>query len=149
MQGTLIGQILPQVRDIRRIGFGALDLCMVATGRVDAHFEHGLSPWDWAAGSLIASEAGAVINVPAPIPRRPTAMSFTQSLRRSPSSSRTCSELPAQISRFRAEACQQRAVRAALSSAMSIGATSAFAGCSARACRIAVASVLGVRAPLL
>ncbi len=66
VQGTLIGQILPQVRDIRRIGSAALDLCMVASGRVDAHFEHGLSPWDWAAGSLIASEAGAVINVPAP-----------------------------------------------------------------------------------
>lgn len=66
VQGRLIADILPQVRDIRRIGSAALDLCMVATGRVDAHFEHGLSPWDWAAGSLIAEEAGAVIRIPGP-----------------------------------------------------------------------------------
>ena len=38
---------------------------MVASGAVDAHFEHGLSPWDWAAGSLIAAEAGALVDVPA------------------------------------------------------------------------------------
>lgn len=65
-QGKLIGEILPRVRDIRRIGSAALDLCMVASGRVDAHFEHGLSPWDWAAGSLIASEAGARVRLPQP-----------------------------------------------------------------------------------
>ena len=65
-QGRIIAEILPQVRDIRRIGSAALDLCMVATGRVDTHFEHGLSPWDWAAGSLIAEEAGAVISIPGP-----------------------------------------------------------------------------------
>ncbi|MEU2000046.1 inositol monophosphatase family protein [Rhodococcus sp. NPDC019627] len=66
VQGALIGDILPRVRDIRRIGSAALDLCMVAAGRVDAHFEHGLSPWDWAAGSLIAAEAGARVRVPSP-----------------------------------------------------------------------------------
>lgn len=65
-QGELIASVLPRVRDIRRIGSAALDLCMVATGRVDAHFEHGLSPWDWAAGALIASEAGAEVRLPAP-----------------------------------------------------------------------------------
>lgn len=65
-QGELIAALLPQVRDIRRIGSAALDLCMVAAGRVDAHFEHGLSPWDWAAGSLIAEEAGAVVMLPSP-----------------------------------------------------------------------------------
>ncbi|WP_345343968.1 inositol monophosphatase family protein [Rhodococcus olei] len=65
-QGELIAALLPRVRDIRRIGSAALDLCMVASGRVDAHFEHGLSPWDWAAGSLIAAEAGAVVRVPSP-----------------------------------------------------------------------------------
>lgn len=63
-QGRLIGELLPRVRDIRRIGSAALDLCMVASGLVDAHFEHGLSPWDWAAGALIASEAGAWVRVP-------------------------------------------------------------------------------------
>ena len=65
-QGELIAALLPRVRDIRRIGSAALDLCMVAAGRVDAHFEHGLSPWDWAAGSLIAEEAGAVVMLPSP-----------------------------------------------------------------------------------
>ncbi|WP_415975174.1 inositol monophosphatase family protein [Rhodococcus sp. 077-4] len=64
VQGAIISELLPQVRDIRRIGSAALDLCMVASGAVDAHFEHGLSPWDWAAGALIASEAGAVIRLP-------------------------------------------------------------------------------------
>jgi len=52
------------VRDIRRMGSAALDLCMVAEGRVDAFYEHGLSPWDWAAGALIAAEAGAYVVVP-------------------------------------------------------------------------------------
>jgi len=64
-QGELVAALLPRVRDIRRVGAAALDLCMVAAGRVDAHYEHGLSPWDWAAGSLIAAEAGAVIRLPA------------------------------------------------------------------------------------
>ncbi|WP_137724761.1 inositol monophosphatase family protein [Prescottella subtropica] len=63
-QGRIVGALLPRVRDIRRIGSAALDLCMVASGRVDAHFEHGLSPWDWAAGALIAQEAGARVHVP-------------------------------------------------------------------------------------
>ncbi|WP_107985453.1 inositol monophosphatase family protein [Rhodococcus sp. OK519] len=65
-QGRLIGELLPHVRDIRRVGSAALDLCMVASGRVDAHFEHGLNPWDWAAGALIAIEAGARVHVPGP-----------------------------------------------------------------------------------
>ncbi|MCW4353297.1 inositol monophosphatase [Hoyosella sp. YIM 151337] len=63
-QGAFVAAILPKVRDIRRIGSAALDLCMVASGQVDAHFEHGLNPWDWAAGSLIAREAGAVVQLP-------------------------------------------------------------------------------------
>ncbi len=65
-QGRVLAQLLPAVRDVRRIGSAALDLCMVAAGRADAHYEHGLSPWDWAAGALIAQEAGAVVIVPAP-----------------------------------------------------------------------------------
>lgn len=63
-QGRLIADLLPQVRDIRRVGAAALDLCMVAAGRVDAHYEHGLNPWDWAAGALVAEEAGAVVRLP-------------------------------------------------------------------------------------
>ncbi|WP_369797898.1 inositol monophosphatase family protein [Nocardia sp. BMG111209] len=63
-QGRLIAEVLPHVRDIRRIGSAALDLCMVAAGRVDAHYEHGLNTWDWAAGGLIAAEAGARLVLP-------------------------------------------------------------------------------------
>ncbi|RFA08249.1 inositol monophosphatase [Subtercola boreus] len=58
-QGLVIAKLLPEVRDIRRIGSAALDLCSVAAGRHDAYFERGLKPWDHAAGALIAREAGA------------------------------------------------------------------------------------------
>ncbi len=63
-QARILGELLPRVRDIRRIGAAALDLCFVAEGAVDAHYEHGLSPWDWAAGALIAAEAGASVITP-------------------------------------------------------------------------------------
>ncbi|MEE3850535.1 inositol monophosphatase family protein [Gordonia sp. LSe1-13] len=65
-QGSIVAELLPRIRDVRRVGAAALDLCMVASGAVDAHFEHGLSPWDWAAGGLIAAEAGAVVHTPPP-----------------------------------------------------------------------------------
>lgn len=58
-QAALLPRVLPTVRDIRRQGAGALDLCAVAAGRVDAYYEQGMSPWDWTAGALIAREAGA------------------------------------------------------------------------------------------
>lgn len=60
-QARVIATLLPQVRDIRRMGSGALDLCQVASGRVDAYLERGLHPWDHAAGALIAREAGALV----------------------------------------------------------------------------------------
>jgi myo-inositol-1(or 4)-monophosphatase len=60
-QGKVIAGLLPQIRDIRRMGSAALDLCSVASGRVDAYFEVGLSAWDFAAGALIAAEAGAEV----------------------------------------------------------------------------------------
>lgn len=63
-QAALVAELMPHIRDIRRIGAAALDLCMVAEGRVDAHYEHGLNPWDWAAGALIAAEAGATLRLP-------------------------------------------------------------------------------------
>lgn len=53
--------LLPRVRDIRRLGSAALDLCAVACGRLDAYYERGLAPWDEAAGGLIAQEAGATV----------------------------------------------------------------------------------------
>lgn len=63
-QAALLARLLPMVRDVRRLGSAALDLCMVAAGRLDAHYEHGLNEWDWAAGALIAAEAGAVVVLP-------------------------------------------------------------------------------------
>lgn len=60
-QGATVMQLLSRVRDIRRMGAAALDLCSIAVGRLDAYFERGLNPWDFAAGALIASEAGAVV----------------------------------------------------------------------------------------
>lgn len=62
-QGQVVARALPAVRDIRRGGAAALDLCWVAAGRLDAYYERGLQPWDWAAGMLIAGEAGAVVEV--------------------------------------------------------------------------------------
>ena len=59
VQGEVVSRLLPQIRDIRRIGSAALDLCAVADGQFDAFFEAGLNPWDRAAGMLIASESGA------------------------------------------------------------------------------------------
>jgi myo-inositol-1(or 4)-monophosphatase len=59
VQGEIIAQLLPHVRDIRRGGSAAVDLCSVAAGRMDAFFERGLNYWDFAAGGLIAREAGA------------------------------------------------------------------------------------------
>jgi len=58
-QAKVLGELLPRVRDLRRLGAGALDLCAVAAGRVDAYYEQALQPWDMCAGLLIASEAGA------------------------------------------------------------------------------------------
>lgn len=58
-QGARVGAMLPHVRDIRRLGAAAIDLCHVACGRVDAYFEEHLHSWDLAAGLLIATEAGA------------------------------------------------------------------------------------------
>jgi len=59
VQGSRVGAMLPHVRDIRRLGAAAIDLCHVACGRVDAYFEEHLQAWDLAAGLLIATEAGA------------------------------------------------------------------------------------------
>jgi myo-inositol-1(or 4)-monophosphatase len=60
-QALWVAAALPRVRDIRRYGSAAVDLCAVACGRLDAYAELGLNPWDRAAGELIASEAGAKV----------------------------------------------------------------------------------------
>lgn len=60
-QAGIVARLLPEVRDIRRAGAASLDLCWVALGRVDLYYERGLNPWDWAAGTLVATEAGAAV----------------------------------------------------------------------------------------
>ena len=57
-QSEVLTGVLPNVRDVRRAGAAAIDVCWVAAGRLDAFYELGLAPWDWAASSLVASEAG-------------------------------------------------------------------------------------------
>jgi fructose-1,6-bisphosphatase/inositol monophosphatase family enzyme len=56
----LVARLLPLARDIRRAGAAALDLAWTAAGRLDAFYESGLNPWDWAAGHLLVEEAGGV-----------------------------------------------------------------------------------------
>ena len=58
IQAGVIARLLPQVRDIRRLGAAALDLCWVAAGRYDAYFERGVNHWDVAAGQLLCERAG-------------------------------------------------------------------------------------------
>ena len=59
-----VADLLGHVRDVRRAGAAALDLAWTAAGRVDAYLEFGLSPWDWAAGRLLVTEAGGVVSRP-------------------------------------------------------------------------------------
>jgi myo-inositol-1(or 4)-monophosphatase len=60
-QAEVLLGVLPRVRDIRRSGSAAVDLCSVASGRVDGYFERGPQEWDVAAGGLIVQEAGGAI----------------------------------------------------------------------------------------
>ena len=64
-QAEILTRLLPVVRDVRRMGSSALDLCMVAAGQLDGYYEDGVHVWDWAAGALIAAEAGANLLLPA------------------------------------------------------------------------------------
>jgi myo-inositol-1(or 4)-monophosphatase len=59
VQGARAAALISRIREIRRGGSAAIDLCFVADGRLDAYYEDGLNPWDESAGLLIASEAGA------------------------------------------------------------------------------------------
>jgi myo-inositol-1(or 4)-monophosphatase len=61
-QAELVRRLLPVVRDIRRLGSAALDLCSLACGRIDAFYEANMWPWDRAAGELIVREAGGVVS---------------------------------------------------------------------------------------
>ncbi len=66
IQGDIISRMLPIVRDIRCFGSAALNLCWVAMGRTDGYFERDIKVWDWAAGAIIAAEAGAEVEFPCP-----------------------------------------------------------------------------------
>lgn len=57
-QAACVARLLPEVRDIRRMGSCSLDLCHVAEGSADAYVEAGPKPWDWSAGGLVLREAG-------------------------------------------------------------------------------------------
>ncbi|MDA2807100.1 inositol monophosphatase family protein [Nocardiopsis suaedae] len=57
-QAEVLRSVLPRVRDIRRGGSAAIDICSLARGRADAYYERGLNWWDWAAAGLVAREAG-------------------------------------------------------------------------------------------
>ncbi len=74
VQGEVVSALLPRIRDIRRGGSAAVDLCSVAAGRLDAFYERGLNHWDYAAGGLIAAEAGARVTG---LGGRPASPSFT------------------------------------------------------------------------
>ena len=65
-QGHIVQSLLPAARDIRCFGSAALQLCWVGAGRADAYFERDIKVWDYAAGALIAREAGAVTELPCP-----------------------------------------------------------------------------------
>jgi myo-inositol-1(or 4)-monophosphatase len=73
-QADVLRQVLPRVRDIRRFGAAAVDLCFVGAGRVDAYFEKGMAAWDSAAGGLVATEAGALLGGLDGGPPRPDAL---------------------------------------------------------------------------
>lgn len=63
-QTRTFARLLPQIADVRRIGSCALDLCAIADGSLDAYVEEGIGgAWDYAAGALIAQEAGADVEV--------------------------------------------------------------------------------------
>jgi len=56
-----VAKMMTHIRDIRRFGAAAIDLCFVASGRYDAYFEEHLHSWDLVAGHIIATEAGAIV----------------------------------------------------------------------------------------
>jgi myo-inositol-1(or 4)-monophosphatase len=66
-QAAVVARLLPVVRDVRRFGAAAIDLAWTACGRLDAYYEHGLNPWDLAAGGLICECAGLEVRPLEPV----------------------------------------------------------------------------------
>ncbi len=71
----IIAETFSQCNDVRRLGAAAPELCYVAAGRCELYFEYALSPWDFAAASLIVTEAGGSLLRPDGAPLSPTAPS--------------------------------------------------------------------------
>ena len=67
-QAAVVARLLPQVRDIRRLGSAALDLAWLAAGRYDAYYEYGLNAWDWAAGRMLCTAVGLEVRHLDPLP---------------------------------------------------------------------------------
>ncbi len=65
-QAAVLARVLPVVRDVRNFGSAALHMCWVGAGRLDGYFERDINPWDYAAGELVAREAGARTELPCP-----------------------------------------------------------------------------------
>lgn len=66
-EAEYLRRVLPAARDVRCFGSAALHLCWVANGRIDAFYQRNLKPWDFAAGALIAAEAGALVELPSEV----------------------------------------------------------------------------------
>jgi myo-inositol-1(or 4)-monophosphatase len=77
-QADALVSALPRVRDIRRFGAAALDICWVAAGRLDAFIERGVQEWDWMAGRLIVTEAGGAIRILGATPTRPAGIAVAR-----------------------------------------------------------------------
>jgi myo-inositol-1(or 4)-monophosphatase len=63
VQAAAVARLLPVVRDVRRLGSAALDVCYVADGKADAYVEEGVQIWDYAAAAFIASQAGVRVEL--------------------------------------------------------------------------------------
>lgn len=61
-QARVLAEVLPRIRDIRRKGSAAVDICMAASGMVNGYFERGANPWDYAAGAVVARECGLMVS---------------------------------------------------------------------------------------
>jgi myo-inositol-1(or 4)-monophosphatase len=77
-QAEVMTRVLPRVRDIRRMGAAALDLCWTACGRFDAFYERGLKRWDFAAGGLVATRAGLEVRTLEPVGVQPSGVVVTR-----------------------------------------------------------------------
>jgi myo-inositol-1(or 4)-monophosphatase len=67
-QAEVLRRVVPRIRDVRRAGAAALDLCWLAADRMDGYYERGLGTWDWAAARIVVEEAGGLVSDLVPEP---------------------------------------------------------------------------------